>query len=107
MDRENILAKARSDKNRGKEYENKQSMRGGLLGAYLAVLLGLALSFVEYFAKGTLNFGLIAVGATALGVQYLFEGITIKKVYLIIAGIIYFVLAIFLVLVFISQVVAA
>ena len=107
MDRESVLARARSDKNRGKEYENKQAVRGSLLSAFFAILLGIILFFVEYFSKGTLNFGLIAVGTTALGVQYLFEGITVKKTHLIIAGAIYSLLAIFFVLAFISQVVVA
>ena len=107
MDRESILAKARTDKNRGKEYENKQSIRGSLLSAIFAILLGIVLFFVEYCSKGTLNFGLIAIGATAVGVQYLFEGITVKKIHMIIAGAIFALLAAIFILIFIGQVVAA
>ena len=49
MDRESVLARARSDKNRGKEYENKQAVRGSLLSAFFAILLGIVLFFIEYF----------------------------------------------------------
>ena len=105
MDTDKILAAARSNKHRGKEFENKQSVRGSLLSAFVAILLGIILFFVEYFCQGTLNFGLIAVGTTALGVQYLFEGITVKKIHLIIAGTFYVFLAIIFALAFIGQVV--
>lgn len=107
MDKEKILAAARCDKHRGEEFENKQYVRGSLLSAFFAILLGIILFFAEYFCQGTLNFGLIAVGATALGVQYLFEGITTKKVLTIIVGSIYSLLAALFTLAFIGQVVAA
>ena len=106
MDKEKILAAARSDKNRGKEFENKQSVRGSLLSALFAILLGIVLFFVEYFCRGTFNLGLIAVGTTALGVQYLFEGITVRKIRMVIAGFIYTFFAVIFALAFIGQVVA-
>ena len=77
------------------------------MSAIFAILLGIALFFVEYCAKGTLNFGLITIGATAVGVQYLFEGITVKKIHMIIAGAIFALLAAIFILIFICQVVAA
>lgn len=107
MDKEKILEAARFDKNRGKEYEHKQTTRGSILSIAMAILVGIILFFLEYFAKGTLNFGLIAVAMTAGGAQYIYEGITLKKVRFIVFGILYSVVAIFFILAFIGQVVLA
>lgn len=105
MEKDKILAAARTDKNKGKEYEHKQSIRGSLLSVACAVFVGIGLFLLEYLVKGTLNFGLIAVGMTAGGAQYLYEGITVKKVSLIVIGAIHSIVALFCILVFIGQVV--
>lgn len=107
MEKEKILEAARVDKNRGKEFENKQAVRGSLISALFALFVGIGLFCLECIMKGTLNFGLVAVGMTAVGAQYLYEGITVKKVHMIILGVIYSVLALFFVLAFIGQVVSA
>ncbi len=106
MEKERILAVARNEKYRGKEYENKQATRGNLLSSFLALIVGAVLFCLECIIKGSLNFGLVAVGMTAVGVQYLYEGITVKKARMIVIGIIYAVIAVFFVLAFIGQVVA-
>lgn len=106
MEKEKILAAARSEKHRGKEYENKQATRGNLLSSFLALIVGVGLFCAEYIIKETLNFGLVAVGMTAVAVQYLYEGVTVKKGYMIVLGIICSLVAAFFALAFIGQVVA-
>lgn len=106
MEKKQILEAARKNKNRGCEYENKESVKSSLLGAVIAILVGIALFLVEYFAQGSVNVSLIAVGMTAACVQSLYEGIKNKKTYLIIIGCIETLVVIFAFLVFIAQVVS-
>ena len=106
MDKEKILAAARSEKYRGKEFENKETTRSGLLGSAIALLVGVALFMLEYFVKDSVNVGLIAVGMTAAGVDAFYEGIKLKRHYMTIIGIIQLLVAIFAILLFIAKVVA-
>lgn len=105
MNNETILDSARKNKNRGREYENKAAIRSSLLGSFVALLVGICLFLLEYFINDSVNVELITVGMTASGVQSLYEGIKVKKAYLIIAGIIQILIAVFAILVFIGQVV--
>ena len=107
MNNEKILEIAQRNKNRGKEYENKTAHMSSLWGSIAAVLVGLILFLIEYFISGSTNLGLIAVGLTALGVQYLYEGIKIKKLYQIVFGVIQMFIAICAILVFVEKVVVA
>ena len=104
MNNESILNAARKE-SRGKEYDNKVLSRSNLLGSLIALLVGVVLFLVEYFVKNSVNIGLIAVGMTAACVQSLYEGIKLKKLYLIVFGIIQVIIAIFAILIFIRQVV--
>lgn len=106
MDKENILKAARTDKHRGKEYENKEAVRSSLLGSAISLLVGVGLFLIEYFLKDSVNVGLLAVGMTTACVQWLYEGIKVKKIHLIIAGSLTAITALFFVLLFIGQVVA-
>ena len=106
MDREKILAAARNEKYRGKEFENKETTRSGLLGSAIAMLVGLVLFLLEYFLKNSVNIGLIAVGMTATGVDALYEGIKLKRYYMTVIGIIQILIALFAILLFIAKVVA-
>lgn len=106
MEKNKILEAARNNKSRGCEYESKESMRSSILGAIIAILVGIVLFMVEYFVKDTVNISLIAVGMTAACVQALYEGIKNKKMHLIIIGCIDTLIVIFSILVFITQVVS-
>ena len=106
MNKEKILEAARKDKNRGMEYENKESTRSSLLSSLIALVVGTGLFFLEYFIKKTVNVGLIAVGMTAVCVQYLYVGLKLKKPFSIIAGIISALIAALFILAFVIQVVA-
>lgn len=106
MDKETILAAARSDKYRGKEFENKETTRSGLLGSAIALLVGVALFLLEYFVNDSVNEGLIAVGMTAAGVDSFYEGIKLKRHYMTVIGVVQMLAAIFAILVFIAKVVS-
>lgn len=106
MDKETILAAARSDKYRGQEFENKETTRSGLLGSAIALLVGVALFLLEYFVNDSVNVGLIAVGMTAAGVDSFYEGIKLKRHYMTVIGVIQMLAAIFAILVFIAKVVS-
>lgn len=86
MDKERILAAARNDKHRGQEYENKESIRGILLGELITLIIGVGLFLLEYYMKNSINIGLIAVVLTAAGVDSLYEGIKLKKLHLTMVG---------------------
>ncbi len=107
MDKETILAAARSDKHRGKEFENKETARSGLLGSALALFVGIALFLLEYFVKNTVNMGLVAVGLTAAGVDSFYEGVRLKRHHMTVIGIVQILAAIFAILIFIAKVVLA
>ncbi len=92
-------------KNIGKEFENKASVKSSLFGSLVALFVGILLFMLEYFIKDSVNVGLIAVGMAASGAQSLFEGIKVKKTYLIIVGIVQLLIALFAILAFISKLV--
>jgi len=104
MNNENmdILIAARKE-NKGKEYEDRASIRGSMLGGVVAIFLGLTLFLLEYCVKGTVNIGLIAIGMTASSVQSLYEGIKTKRIWMIVSGIIQGLVALFAIIAFILQ----
>lgn len=105
MKNEDILLAAQKEKNRGKEFENKASIKSNLFGSFVALLVGILLFMLEYCIKDSVNVGLIAIGMTASGAQSLFEGIKVKKAYWIIIGAVQLLIALFAILVFISKLV--
>lgn len=105
MNKEEILAAARRNKQRGCEFENRVTTKSSLLGFFIALILSIFLFFFEYFFDGTANWGLVSVVMTAAGVQSLFEGIKMGKKYSLIIGILMLVLAVVSVIFFIKQVV--
>ena len=107
MNNEKILEAARKNKSRGREYENKESTRSSLLGVLIALLVGIGLFLLEYLINDTVNVGFIAIGMTASGVQSLYEGIKLKKWYLVICGIVQTLIAVMAILLFVGQVVLA
>ena len=104
MDNQKILEAARKNKNRGEEFENKVYARSGSVGTFVSLIVGVGLILLEYINRGSFNFGLIAVWLTGAGTQLLVEGISFKKLYLIIIGIIQILFAVFFVLLFIQEV---
>lgn len=105
MNNEKILESARKNKNRGKEFEQKESTRSSLLGTLVALLVGIGLFLLEYFINNSVNIGLIAVGMTASGVQSLYEGLKVRKFYLTEIGAIQTLIALIAILAFVGQVV--
>lgn len=107
MDRDKILEAARRDKYRGREYENEEGMRGSLLSVAVSLIVGVGLFVLEYYTKGTVNIGLIAVGCTVAGVDSLYEGIKLKRTGLKIVGIVMSLTAIAAIALFVGQAVMA
>jgi hypothetical protein len=106
MDKDTILAAARNEKHKGKEFENKESARSGLLSSAIALLVGIGLFLLEYFVRDSVNIGLIAVGMTACGVDYLYTGVTLKQHYKTVIGTVQLLIALLFILFFVAKVVA-
>ena len=105
MEKNKILEAAQKE-NRGAEYENKESIKSNLLGSIITLIIGITLFLIEYFASGTFNIGIFSLGMTAMGVEFLYEGIKNKKSILMIFGTAGSISAIFSILAFIIKVVA-
>ena len=107
MDKEQILNAARNEKYRGKEYENKEEIRSSALGYAITLALGFVLTLIEYFAQGHIHFGMLALGAVAVGVDNVFLGIKMKKYGKVAWGSVMLFFAAICILIFIVQVVSA
>lgn len=106
MDNERILEAARKNKGRGDEYENRVASRGTLWSTFVSLFVTGVLLFTEYCSKGTANIGLLAVLFTTLSVQYLHDGIKMRKVVFIIIGSVELLVAIACLFVYLGQVVS-
>ena len=107
MDKEQILNAARNEKYRGKEYENKEEIRSSALGSAITLALGFVLTLIEYFAQGHIHFGMLALGAVAVGVDNVYLGIKMKKYGKVAWGSVMLFFAAICILIFIVQVVSA
>ena len=89
MNKEDILAAGRKEK-KGKEYENKVTVKSSLYGELAALIVCGILFFSEYFIRGSVNTSIMAVVWAAIGVQSLVEGIKNRpfKVHLILIGVV-------------------
>lgn len=105
MERDKILEAARKQKGRGREFEEAQYSKSTSFSAVGALIVGMALCLVEFFAKGTVNFGLVAVGVTASGIDLLYQGIKLKRVVFIILGAVELLGMVLAILIFVGQVV--
>lgn len=106
MDKNKILAAARIEKHRGKEFENKETTRSSLLSGSIAMLLSVALFLLEYFIKDSVNVSLIAVGMTQASISSIYEGIKLRRHYMSVIGIFYALIAVVAIFIFIGQVVS-
>ena len=105
MDRESILAKARNEKYRGKEYENKVEIRSSAIGYAIILILGSVLTLIKYFANGIIDFGMVSLGAAAVGIDNIYLGSKIKKRGKLVWGCFMLFVAVICVLLYIVQVV--
>lgn len=107
MNKEQILNAARNEKYRGKEYENKEEIRSSALGYAITLVLGFLMALIEYFAQGRIHFGMISLGAVAVGVDNIYLGIKMKKYGKVAWGSVMLLFAAICILIFIVQVVSA
>ena len=106
MDKEQILNAARNEKYRGKEYENKEEIRSSALGYAITLALGFILTLIEYFSQGHIHFGMLSLGAVAVGVDNIYLGIKMKKHGKVTWGAVMLLFAAICILIYIVQVVA-
>ena len=106
MDRAKILEAARENRGRGKEYENRESVRGSLLGLVVAFAISACLFLAELFVKSEINTSLITVIMAAMGVQSLYEGVRVKKFWLSAIGLVALLIATVAALAFIGGLIA-
>lgn len=107
MEKNKILEAARNNKVKGREFENKESIKSSLLGSIVSTILGIALFLIEYFVKNDVNVSLIAVGMAAFSVQSIYEGIKTKRISLLLVGIVQVIIVLFAILIFMGQVFAS
>ena len=103
MNNEKILEAARKNKNRGKEFEQNESIRSSLWGLIAASVVGFIITLIDYFINGNLNMEVVAIIMTASGIQSLLEGIKIKKIHQIVYGVIGTLIALIAIIMFIRQ----
>ncbi len=103
MDRDAILKAAQNEKNKGKEFENREGIRSAALGMAVSCFITFLLLLLQYFVKGTVNAGFLVIGVSAGAAQFLYEGIKTKKKASLIIGIVASVLDVLFIAVFISQ----
>ncbi len=105
MKNEDILEAARKEKDKGNEYENKVFIKSGLLGAAVALFIGIILFLIEYYVKGTYNWGFMLIVFAGHCADLLFQGIKTRKGWRIILGAICGIIALLLTFAFACQMV--
>ena len=105
MDKKKILEAARKNRERGKEFEKEEISRSNAIGLGITMLIAGGLLLFELFIKGTFNWGIAALGLTAMGVQSLLEGIKLRRLPITMVGIVASVMALFAILIFVWQVI--
>lgn len=93
MNKEQILNAAKKNKLKGNEYETTESVRSSLLGMIIAILVGASLFLIELFVGKRVNVSLISVVSALMGIQWLRDGIKLRKIHLIVAGIVFLAVA--------------
>lgn len=87
MNREEILASAKENKERGKEFERQEKMRGDTIASYIGLLIGIAMIVAELWIKKQFNYGVCAIVFLVTSIQSLNEGIKLHKWWLVCLGI--------------------
>ena len=93
MNKEQILNAAKKNKLKRNEYETTESVRSSLLGMIVAIVVGSALFLIELFVGKRVNVSLISVVSALMGIQWLRDGVKLKRIHLIVAGIVFLVVA--------------
>ncbi len=107
MDRDEILASAKSDKGRTNEFENRIGLKSGLLGSFVSLVAVILFLLVEFKIRGTVNLGFPAIVFFGNCADRLFIGIKTGKRIAIVTGVLSGLFAIILSLAFFKQMVAA
>lgn len=105
MDKSKILERARQEKRKGQEYENREMMKNSNWSLLVGVIAAAIMMLIEYLNQGTVNSPLIVMVSAMAGVMNFLDGIKVKKKIFIFLGILESVLAIFFFVYFLSRVV--
>ena len=87
MDRDEILKSAQENKERGREFEREEIMRGDDIASYVGMLVGIALILAKLFVLRQFDYGVCAVVFTTCCVEGINEGIRLKKWWMTAGGI--------------------
>ena len=105
MDKKKILELAQKE-GAGDEFEKKVLTNSIYLGTAIALIVCGIFIMLEFFFKGTINDSLIACCSIIIGLQYLIEGVKLKKRRSILIGILFLVIALIFVALFIVRMVS-
>ncbi len=107
MDRDEILASAKSDKGRTNEFENRIGLKSGLLGSFVSLTAVIVFLLVEFKIRGTVNLGFPAIVFWGNCADRLFVGIKTGRKIAIVVGVLSGLCAIILSVTYFKQMVAA
>ena len=104
MNKEQILNAAKKNELKANEYETTESVRSSLLGMIIAIVVGSVLFLIELWVGKSVNVSLISVVSALMGIQWLRDGIKLRRIHLIVAGIVFLVVALITFIVVIVEV---
>ena len=104
MNKEQILNAAKKNELKANEYETTESVRSSLLGMIIAIVVGSVLFLIELCVGKSVNVSLISVVSALMGIQWLRDGIKLRRIHLIAAGIVFLVVALITFIVVIVEV---
>ena len=104
MNKEQILNAAKKNELKANEYETTESVRSSLLGMIIAIVVGSVFFLIELCVGKSVNVSLISVVSALMGIQWLRDGIKLRRIHLIAAGIVFLVVALITFIVVIVEV---
>ena len=103
MKKEEVLAAARKEKFKGKEFENNIVKNSYGFGIVISLIPAILILTLEGCIRQHLNFGVVSVLFFEIGAQSVFEGVNNRKSYLNVIGTLIIIMAIMALLVFIWE----
>lgn len=105
MDKSKILERARQEKRKGQEYENREIMKNSNWSLLSGVVAAAIMLLIEYLTRGTVNSPIIVMVSLMAGVMNFLDGIKTKKRIFVFLGILELCLAVVFFVYFLFRVV--